>query len=416
MASKEMARKRRMVPKNIDRTENRGIRPWNLRTGIMNKKNISTPPESAEMMNPVKPRRTRRDPENFKAEDLFILSCIDEVRLISFEGKLYVQFPFTGPMVYSTITLIGPDDWAGSIGKETSNTSFRIGALKKDDSVVTVLHPSKYPDKLWSLLFTFSLTDRVLLNVRNIDRDLGETIIALDLSGIKKGGIHLGDTVDRQRFSALARGTVLENWDEFDPDPAFLREDLFSNRNQWPEGPPMVVVDQAFPVKGVGTVVLAFVVSGKISRHQELFTFPGGKRTHIRSIQIHDKDHEEAPAGARVGLAMKNIDPEDLPRGCVLSVKEGGVQTRDQIEAELRVSPYWREPISEGQRLHMWSSLQFLPVIVDKVLEENHEDGVKTFKLGLTPESPIWTGPSSRVGLAYLDSRTFRLFASGEII
>jgi selenocysteine-specific translation elongation factor len=308
----------------------------------------------------------------------------------------------------SIVTLLGPGEWARSIGKETSDTSFRVSALKKDDRIATVLHPSKYPEKIWSLLFPLALTDRVLMNVDRIGRELGETIIALDLINKKNGSLHVSERVDRTRFDALIKDTAIENWGEMDPDPNILREQILETENRWPEKPDAVVIDQAFPVKGVGTVALGFVISGNVKKHQELISFPNEKRTQIRSIQIHDKDHTEAPAGARVGLALKNIDPEDLPRGCVLSNEEGGIQKKETLDLDLKVSKFWKDELKEGANMHLWSSLQFVPVTIERMIGEN--------KVKVRPESPVWSSPSSRFGLAHLDSKTFRLFAAGETI
>jgi selenocysteine-specific translation elongation factor len=313
-------------------------------------------------------------------------------------------------MDHSTVALIGPGDWASSIGKETSNTSFSVRALKKDDRIITVLYPSKYPEKIWSLLFSLSLTDTVLLKVEKIDKDLGETIIALDLAGIENGFLHVSDMVDRSMFSSLIKGTAVEKWREMDPDPNILRESILDMSNKWPQSPDSVVIDQAFPVKGVGTVALGFVIGGSIKKHQDLLTFPGGKRTQIRSIQIHDRDHSVATAGARVGLALKNIDPEDLPRGCLLSVEGSGIEKREVLDLKLKVSDYWKEGIEEGARMHLWSSLQFVPVTIEKVLDE------EKMKVRVKPEFQVWVSPFSRFGLAHLDSKSFRLFAVGETI
>lgn len=311
-------------------------------------------------------------------------------------------------MDHSILTLLGPREWAHSIGKETSNTSFSVRALKKDDRIATVLYPSKYPEKIWSLLFPLALTDMVLMNVDRIDKELGETIIALDLANMKDGSYHVSEMVDRSRFDALIRDTVIEKWKEMDPDPNIVREEILNIENSWPGGPDAVVIDQAFPVKGVGTVALGFVMSGTIRKHQELLSYPNEKRTQIRSIQIHDKDHAEAPAGARVGLALKNIDPEDLPRGCVLSTGEGGIEKKETLDLDLEISRFWKEELKEGANMHLWSSLQFVPVTVEKVTGQK--------RVRVRPESPVWSSPASRFGLAFLDSKTFRLFAAGETI
>jgi len=319
-------------------------------------------------------------------------------------------------MRHATAVMIGPDDWYSSIGKETSDTSFRISALKRDDRITTVLAPSRYPEKIWSLLFPLSLTDTVFLNVDRIDRNLGETLIALDLAGMKKGRMNVADTVDRSMFASLVKGTVVEGYSDMDPDPATLREELLDIENGWPDGSTRIVIDQAFPVKGVGTVALGFVTSGTVRKHQDLFAFCSGQRTQVRSIQIHDRDHSEAPAGSRVGLALKNITPEDLPRGSLLS-EEGSASSTDILDLSVRVSDYWKEPMEAGRRIHLWSSLQFVPAEVETAAVVKGSAGSgSTIRIRIRTESPIWTVDGQRFGLVHLDSGTFRYFAAGETI
>jgi selenocysteine-specific translation elongation factor len=332
-----------------------------------------------------------------------------------FEDKIFGCGADTPGMEHSTVALLGPLDWARSIGKETSNTSFGIGALKRDDRIVTTLYPSKYPDKIWSLLFPLSLSDTVFLNISKIDKELGEIIIALDLAGKTKGHVHVDPMVDRSILSKIVKGTVVEEYTEFDPDPPILREKLFSMPLGERQTGTMVLVDQSFSVKGVGTVVLGFVTNGEVRKHQELFAQPKGKRTQIRSIQVHDKDQESSPAGSRVGLALKNIDPDDLPRGTALVSDSLEIEISEHLTARVRISNYWKEKVEKGDRYHLWTSLQFIPVLIKEVRSPSGEpEGHIT--IDMEAESRIWFRRGLNVGLSFLDSRSFRLFAVGEII
>jgi len=54
--------------------------------------------------------------------------------------------------------------------------------------------------------------------------------------------------------------------------------------------------------------------------------------------------------------------------------------------------------------------LQFVPCIVNTV------SGTGPYDVSLGAETPIWTRPGERIALVYLDSKTFRTFASGETI
>jgi selenocysteine-specific translation elongation factor len=318
-------------------------------------------------------------------------------------------------MKHVMVTLLGPVDWTRSIGKETSSTSFGVGALKKDDMIVTTVYPSKYPEKIRSLLFALSLSDRVYLNIKTVDRHLGETIIALDLIGKKNGLIHVDPLVDRSMLDSIIKGTVVEGYSDFDPEPSTFREDLLGSEPMDHSGPINLMIDQAFNVKGVGCVALGFVTSGMIVKHQELLTRPWMKRTIIRSIQIHDRDQSEAPAGARVGLALKNIEPDDLPRGALLAPEDVEVEAVDSIKGRFRISSLWKDDISEGSRFHLWNSLQFVPVQLRNVrtIMEGQE---RYLECDLDLETRGWLQKGDRFGLAFLDSKSFRLFAAGESI
>ena len=71
-------------------------------------------------------------------------------------------------------------------------------------------------------------------------------------------------------------------------------------------------VDHAFNVKGVGVVILGVVINGVVQKHASLNVFPGAKTAQVRSIQKHDDEFDVAGEGDRVGLALKNVEVEDL--------------------------------------------------------------------------------------------------------
>lgn len=311
--------------------------------------------------------------------------------------------------------LLGPSEWAMSLGKETSDTSFSVGALKHDEKIITTLYPSKFPEKIWSLLFPLYLADSLYLKVDKIDKHLGEMIIALDLLDKKKGSMHVGDLVDISMFRRITKGTVVENYRKMDPDPAVLRDHLLDLGSVIDNGPTNVVVDQAFNVKGVGCVALGFVTGGKVKRHQELFTCPGGKRTIVRSIQIHDRDQEEAPNGARVGLALKNISPDDLPRGTSLSPQVSDIEEIEKARIRFRISDHWIGNFNNGDHFHVSNSLQFVPSIIENVSVDVTEVG-KFLEADVLFENRIWHRTGDHFGLVFLDSSSFRFLGSGETI
>lgn len=78
-------------------------------------------------------------------------------------------------------------------------------------------------------------------------------------------------------------------------------------------------VDRSFSVKGFGTVVTGTLLEGRFKVGDELTVFPSGKKTKIRSIQIHETDKQEAYAGQRTALNLTNISKEEISRGDVLT-------------------------------------------------------------------------------------------------
>lgn len=313
-------------------------------------------------------------------------------------------------MRHATCAVIGPEAWAASLGKKTTETAFAIHSLKAGDAIVSILHPSKYPEKLQSLLFSLYLADHVYLNVESVDKVLGEVLVTLGLMDKRKGSVSLGQLVDADLFAKVSAGNPAGGFAEFPREAALLREEIARLPQPDASGGTRVLVDQAFFVKGVGTVALGFVTSGVVERHQQLVTVPGGKRTEVRSIQLHDEDHEEAPVGARVGLALKNIGHEDLPRGTCLSPEGSSVVGVSELDMRMSISPLWKQDIAPGMHLHTWTSLSLVPA----VLTSFERDG-DTAHVRAELESKVWLAPGELAGLAYLDSKSFRLFAAGRV-
>ncbi len=78
-------------------------------------------------------------------------------------------------------------------------------------------------------------------------------------------------------------------------------------------------IDRVFTMKGFGTVVTGTLVSGAISKEEELEVFPTGKRLRVRGVQVHGLAAERAVAGQRTALNLAAIATDDLARGMTLA-------------------------------------------------------------------------------------------------
>jgi len=78
-------------------------------------------------------------------------------------------------------------------------------------------------------------------------------------------------------------------------------------------------IDRVFTMRGFGTVVTGTLISGAISKEQELEVFPTGKRVRVRAVQVHGAAAEQAIAGQRTALNLPGTTTADLTRGMMLA-------------------------------------------------------------------------------------------------
>ena len=209
------------------------------------------------------------------------------------------------------------NDYVKEIAKKHTESDITIYGRKDGDDIVTIFSPDKFPDKIQSLTDAMFLSQSSLIGVNNIDRSLGEIIIASDLMNKEKGYIIPGSNIESSLLDRILKGSVMEKYLRFNGKPMELL--TFPWNHSWESGgKTSILIDHFFMVKSVGTVALGFVLSGKATKHQSLYLNPSGKTVQIRSIQMNDIDVDEAHAGSRVGLALKNVDVDELERGSIL--------------------------------------------------------------------------------------------------
>ncbi len=122
-----------------------------------------------------------------------------------------------------------------------------------------------------------------------------------------------------------------------------------------PNVPPkgtLIYIDRAFSVKGVGVVVLGFVLGGKVSVHDELRLIPSTdeKRAEVRGIQVSDVDQESVGRGLRVGLSLKGVELKDLDK--VSWMDDGSFQVSERVSFSFRQSRFYKQAV-DGRDMHL---------------------------------------------------------------
>jgi selenocysteine-specific translation elongation factor len=237
------------------------------------------------------------------------------------------------------------EEFIKSIVKKHTESDISIFGRKDDSGNITLFMPSRYPDKISSLIDSMTLADVNIINAKKFDNFFGENVICSDLMEKTQGFFIADETTDTGRIERLIKDTNLKNYKIFKGSPMELLNVLDRTTQYCDEnGKVEVIIDHFFKVKSVGTVVLGFVSSGVLKKHQTLYLNPAGIQVQVRSIQMNDVDYEEAKAGSRVGLALKNADLDTIDRGSTLTEKmvtpikelEGEVKFHRAIPEELR--------------------------------------------------------------------------------
>ena len=170
-------------------------------------------------------------------------------------------------------------------------------------------------------------------------------------------------------------------------------------------------MDHAFNVKGVGVVVLGVVVNGTVTKHANMNVLPGNKTAQVRSIQKHDDEFDSAVEGDRVGLAMKNVDVEDVDRGTVLTT-DPQIKMSKVLKAHASLVKYWQTPIKEGMVIHIGHWMQVLNSKVEAVTDEG--DWRKpTVTIAL--EKDLVYRPGDKAVLMYLEGGKLRVAGTVDL-
>ncbi|MBN1323389.1 MAG: elongation factor Tu [Methanotrichaceae archaeon] len=318
-------------------------------------------------------------------------------------------------MANLNVAVLGSPGYAKELGKKGTESDLTFYNLKRGEDSVTMIEPSRYPEKLSPLFYAISLAKKAILVVEKIDPAFGETVLMLDCIGRSDGLMVLRNFIALEQIAPLIKGTALEGYRVVEDDPIAIREALLEEATSMPPSDGAncgtMPVDHFFNVRGIGTVALGSVVQGTIKKHDVLSVLPGEKTAQIRSIQKHDQDFDWAGEGDRAGVALKGLDVDDLDRGTILT-NDGTIQTISNISARARLVKYWPSPIKEGMVLHIGHWTQFLPARVQAVSVDGdwHEP-----TLSLSLEKPLVCRPTDRAVLTYPEGGKLRVAGTIEI-
>ena len=308
-----------------------------------------------------------------------------------------------------TIAVLGAQGYSAGIAKKGTSTDITLYDLKKGESTVTLIEPTRYPERLAPLFYACALATKAIVVVDELTATLGEQLVMLQCSGIKSGYFILRNYIPKEKIEPLIKGTSIEGFEFINDDPNQLREKLLSEATMIKPSENFEVgtvpVDHAFNVKGVGVVVLGIVVNGGVKKHVILNALPSSKIAQVRSIQKHDDEFEEASVGDRVGFALKNVEVEDLDRGTVLT-NDPAVKTSIKLQVNASLVKYWQTPIKTGMVMHVGHWAQFVTAKVESASEGGD---FRKPALTLTLDKPLVYLQGDKAVLMYLEGAKLRV-------
>ncbi len=318
-----------------------------------------------------------------------------------------------------TVVVLGKQGYSNSLAKKGTSTDITLYNLKKGENTVTLVEPTRYPDRLAPLFYSCSMAKKAIVVIDELNSTLGESLVMLQCCGISNGYFVLQNYVSPDKIRPLVKDTVLENYNVIADDPIALKEmllteaaalnpDTFVNMEH---SLGTVPVDHAFNVKGIGAVILGVVAKGVIKIHSSMNVLPGTKTTQIRSIQKHDDNFDLSSEGDRVGLALKNIKVDDVDRGTVLT-SDPTVKASKQVKAIASLVKYWTLPLKEGMVLHLGHWMQVLNSKVEAVSDEGNW---RKPTLTLSLEKEIIHRPGDIAVLMYLEGGKLRVAGTIEL-
>ncbi len=99
-------------------------------------------------------------------------------------------------------------------------------------------------------------------------------------------------------------------------------------------GPARLPIDRAFTMRGFGTVVTGTLISGVVSREQEIELLPGNRSVRVRGIQVYGNAADRVVAGTRAALNLAGIEPREIERGMVLA-ESGKFATTNLVDCRI---------------------------------------------------------------------------------
>ena len=238
-----------------------------------------------------------------------------------------------------------------SIGKKSETEGIAVYQRNEAGKKYSFLDDPTYGEKIQGYARIASICDYAMYlypQEGKLSPTDGELAVLLDAFGLP-GKVEIVDANLPDLGGVLKtafKGLKLSSYEieQRDSKSTILDLSQIRARNNYPKESTLVYIDRAFNVKGVGLVVLGFVLTGTVSIHDELRLLPSDseKFAEVKGIQVSDEDQQSTGRGIRIGLSLKNVELKDFSK--VSWLDNGSLKTASQVEFGFKPSDYYKQP------------------------------------------------------------------------
>lgn len=190
--------------------------------------------------------------------------------------------------------------------------SIQIGTDKEGN---ILLMSADFPRSILPALYILSVSDYVIFWIgKTITSFDGEIVLAIENSDVKDGVCLFNEFSDISSFEKLFSNYRVGKFKRIDINGDYEFKPIESQRDF-----KYISIDKHFLVKGIGSVIIGFVLGKRIEKGDKLFLLPSLKPCSIKSIQIMDIDRSSAERGSYVGLALNNVSEADMSNNYAVS-------------------------------------------------------------------------------------------------
>ncbi len=118
------------------------------------------------------------------------------------------------------------------------------------------------------------------------------------------------------------------------------------------DDPIVIPIDHHFSIKGMGAIITGTILKGKLNLNDNLVVLPVNTSGRVKSIQIFHESVQNAKAGDRVGINIKNLDVKKIYRGCYATNTPETFDHAEIIEVKVNNNKLFKPETNFGTQIH----------------------------------------------------------------